>query len=738
MNVHHRFHAVPIVDVLWWGTVGILVGAALWPTLPQPSDWPGIDKWQHGIAYVWAGSVAWLWVRVRKPHVAVAPVAWLWVAGLGGITEILQWPLATRSASLTDWLMDLVGATLGISMMTAFRRRWSRWLPVLFGMVWGLLTPISARTVDFWPVEDVQPGMRGEGWTTVEGNRRFKFTFTTLGRLSNPLPGLDLVLIRIDSPDLVRSGVFAGMSGSPVYIQGRLLGAVAYAFPFAKEPIAGVVPFATMRKLQTMNRHLPAEPAPRPATLNWRALGVHLLAGGTGLDEWFRTFHTAVRTYLTHAESMTEYPWRPLPILWVGDPVWQDLIGKPLQGAFVQQPAAASSSSAPARPPAVRPGDGIAIPLVLGDLNLAVFGTLTAVEGNRLYAFGHQMFNLGRVQFPMYTTRVVSVVPSYQISFVLAELGQPLGTLDVDVWTGVGGRIGALPPMTELRVEAYNENQQQQFQYRMIQHPWIAPVLLQQLVTVNMATSPLGFHNGHVRLQMDIEIPGYETLQVRNVFAGLNALKQAPQFAAAVYAFLLNNPFAQLSVPRMTIRLEQSRRPIEARLKEARLLTRQLNPGDALGIVVTLIPERATPVVRNVDIRLPDALQEGTYLLMVGGSSELNRLDAQTYYRMIEFMQLSDVLHLLNRIRSNDGLYIRLIRPGVTIIRGSYALRNLPLRIYSQFKVQGVQGAFGEIPFEVVMEKKVDVPYIVKGSRQFQVEIRIPTQAAGASSRKTP
>jgi len=720
------------VDGVWWGTVVGTVALAVLPIQPQPLQVPAEDKFYHALLYAWVAWAALRWVRRHWPQ---APsVRWAWVAAgtVGALTEVLQAWVPYRSMSFLDWTADVAGATLGLGLVQGVRYLRMGGLVGWALLVVGMGLPRASYAVDYWPVEDIRPGLRGEGQTTVGGNRTIRFGVEVLGRLSNVLPGLDVIIVKItDAPELANAGVFAGMSGSPVYIQGRLLGAVAYAWPFSKEPIAGVVPFASMQKLQATALSLPGSPVPTPtADVRWSDLPTALLLQGEALEVWYRQYQDGVRRLFQIPQETTVGGWTPLPGIWAGDPVWRQVLGLSVTGTL----AGPARRDVSAIDEPLTPGTSIAIPLVTGDLQLAYIGTLTAVERDRIYAFGHQMLNLGRIDFPLYRARVVTVLPSYQSSHVIAELDRPLGVLDVDVWTGVGGRVGPLPDGTRVQVTVQSESQSQTFRYETIRHPWIAPFLVGQLSMVNLLLSPLGVHDGHVRLQMKLTLDGGRPLEVRNVFAGMSATtQQVPQFIAGLLAFVWNNPFENVRVPSVEITLQQSRRSIQARLTEVRLLSQDLAPGDELPLRMTVVPRQAEPVAQSATVRLPDELTPGTYWLYVGGAQTLNQLDAAGLYRFLEFSSLNDILNMLRQLRPNDGVYVRLVRLNPTVISGTQLLRNLPLQVYSQLQSRGTQGRVTTVPYEIVLDQRVDVPYIVEGLERFPIAVRAPTQPRPAA-----
>ncbi|MBN2433402.1 MAG: hypothetical protein JXQ27_18165, partial [Acidobacteria bacterium] len=270
----------------------------------------------------------------------------------------------------------------------------------LFSCLWMCLILMSSGrgAVDYIPLSEVRPGMTGTGKTCVQGKEIIEFDFEVLGILHHTSPGHNLVLIRLAHPVLDRTGVFAGMSGSPVYIGDRLLGAAAYSFPFSTEPVAGVTPFEEMQRLaQHQGETLPMT-------------GIEILPAGFDL----RQLHDFLQRDVPLAPG--EWPCLPAGVRPVsaGRPIATPLV---IRGAsdhahrhfqemfhqygFTPMSGGQSGSGAdPHQPVTLEPGQGLMVNLVEGDLQLGAAGTVTAVDGDALYAFGHRFFDMGSTSVP--------------------------------------------------------------------------------------------------------------------------------------------------------------------------------------------------------------------------------------------------------------------------------------------------------------------------------------------------
>ena len=310
------------------------------------------------------------------------------------------------------------------------------------------------------PVEEVRPGMTGVGVTVFEGTRRDEFDVEILGVLRNVMgPRRDIIVARLAGGPLAHTGVVAGMSGSPVYIDDRLIGAVSYALgSFAKEPIAGITPIDEM-VASDANRDPALRLARTPPRFPLPGGGLHAVVAerGGGLEP-LALGSADVRTL-----GLAQLPaagagalLRPIatPVALGGfmpqvQDAWIAALGS---GGF----AAAALGGQAVRPVSAEPlqaGDAVGAMLVRGDLTMAATGTVTMVEDGRVYAFGHPFFNLGSVRFPMTRAAVTTVLPSLALSSKIAAVGETVGTLDQDRATGIFGTLGGGPRMIPVRME---------------------------------------------------------------------------------------------------------------------------------------------------------------------------------------------------------------------------------------------------------------------------------------------
>jgi len=327
-----------------------------------------------------------------------------------------------------------------------------------------IITSLTAQDTKIMPVDEVRQGMKGFGKTVFQGTTIEQFGVEVLGVLKNFAPKQDMILVRLSGGPLERTGVIAGMSGSPVFIDGKLLGAVAFAFPFAKEPIAGVQPIQQMLDIldqkpgntpkvaQASSGILPAESPTafvfgqlqrlaegvpiQQLLLPQSLLSAGSFQSGTGTPSLMR-IQTPLLVSGTSAAALQQFA--------------------PFFSAFGFTPVQAgggggAANLAPGSGSKLEPGSSVNVELIRGDISWSANGTVTYVDGNKVYAFGHPNLTAGPTDVPMSAGYVISLLPNVQNSFKLAVPLDVVGAFQQDRSTGIAGTLGATSKMIPVSV----------------------------------------------------------------------------------------------------------------------------------------------------------------------------------------------------------------------------------------------------------------------------------------------
>ncbi len=503
-------------------------------------------------------------------------------------------------------------------------------LVFLLPVILGAETRTSSAVADagLFPLEAVRPGLTGYGLSVFEGTEPERFEVEVLGVWRNTQPSTSFILARLKGRGLEASGVIAGMSGSPVYIDGRLLGAVAFSWLFANEAVAGITPIEQMRQLSA------DAPAASPK-----------LARGEP-----RELRDLISSSLTWQDVLE--PLRSLRGIGLESAVsgvqWST-VG--FGNATRENLAVALGNLSPAglapdtSHPALVAGSSVSGVLVDGDLRLAATGTVTERRGDEVLAFGHPFLGVGPLRIPMATSEVVTIFPSLMSSFKIANLGAAVGAFELDRAAGMRGRVGAEAPMTPVSVRVTGLVDRQ-FEVRVADLPLLTPTLvaISALGSLEAATQSGGSQGLDLTARFDLAEWG--ELEVRQSFDGETAAQEAAFYLFAFTGFFLNNRFEEVSLESIEIELEQHAEPRTARLVGAHVNQTLVRPGDRIELIVDLQAYRGETFRATLALDVPTGLPEGRYSLLVGdGISvdvarlEVERTEPQTFPQALRFLR---------------------------------------------------------------------------------------------------
>ncbi len=542
-----------------------------------------------------------------------------------------------------------------------------------------LAVPSPRATTAFLAPSDIKPGTEGVGVTVFEGTRREEFKVHILGVIENVVgPRRQLILARLEGGPLASAGVIAGMSGSPVYVDGRLIGAVAYSLgTFSKEPIAGITPIAEMLDATGFGTaRVPARPV-RTAL----PLSVDELVAGTqaalGLSAPFAGSAAALRSLA--GPELVDYGLglrpiaTPLSASGLSDEA-RALVSRALASAGVTAVAAGAGrrpSAASDPPPPLAPGDAVGVALVGGDVELGATGTVTHIDGSHVYAFGHPLFNLGPTVFPMTRAYVHAVLPSLLSSFKLSSLAEMIGTVSQDRATAIAGTLGDAPATIPVALTLAREGQgPRQFAFSIASDQFLTPLLgLSSVVSVLQAYErELGAATLAIRGR--VAVAGGPSIVLDDVFAG-----DAPAIMATLYAFtpvtlLQRNTIAPVAIERIELEVTASEAPRTAALERVWIDTPRVRPGDTVLLHVATRSYRGRTTVHQVPVTVPAAAR-GAISITVADGPRTAAIERREITRSIDAQNVQQIVRLLNAQRRANRFYVRLLVPdGGAVVHG--------------------------------------------------------------------
>jgi len=511
---------------------------------------------------------------------------------------------------------------------------------------------VAVARIPIMTVDQLKPGMKGTGRSVFFGTEIKEFGVEVVDVMRQVWPRGDLILCRLSGQGLEESGVVAGMSGSPVYIDGRLIGAVAYAWSFAKQPLAGVTPAAQM--LRIWNEQDRSE-SPRGG----RSGRVSVKSGHAGLSAL------------------------PLPVALSGfTPALAEVI-EPALREFGLSPvgAAGTASSASWDTSNLVPGAAVGVALIDGDVRLSGIGTLTCREGNRILAFGHPMFQAGSVRMPMVGGVIHSVLPSVASSFKLFSATGPVGTVNQDRLAGIGGEIGPVPEMLPVLAMVSSPSGTDTYRFRIIEQEDLAPLLAAVGLTDIVYQTEGSLEEMTLASRMTVRfrppaivnrqssIVNPSDLVVEHRFSGTNPAADLFRAAKSELDVLLGNRF--LPAPIAAIEFDLGFNPGRnlAYLLSARPNLARVRPGDTIRVTLSLRDYRGDDSELAIAVAIPGSTPEGRLRIVIAPRDSLLAFEATRAPAKLEPGSFADLLELFSQTGRENELVAAGFseKPGLTL-----------------------------------------------------------------------
>ncbi|PYR42007.1 MAG: hypothetical protein DMF93_07050 [Acidobacteria bacterium] len=607
----------------------------------------------------------------------------------------------------------------------------------LFSLL-GIVVAASALTSGAptqMSVGDVRPGMVGVGRTVFDGTHVEEFKAHIIGVLENVIgTHRNLILAKLEGGPLANTGVIAGMSGSPVYIDGRLVGAVSYALgAFSKEPIAGITPIAEMTDSTTFSdvrapgTKVKVEyPLTRDAltaafrkALNWnrpfaerpgdaQMTGVSAV-GGFGGDQ----LGTLLRPIAT-------------PLVMSG---FEPDVADVFTGAFREQgfiPTGGSAAGfkngeAPFEGP-LKPGDAIGVMLVAGDLQLGGTGTVTHIDGDRVYAFGHPMYNLGPTEFPMTRAYVYTVLPSLFSSMKLSSTGEVIGTFLQDRATAIAGKLGPGPRMIPVTITLESSRQpKHSFHFTVVNDQLFGPLMTYASILNTLGSYERQFGSASFTVRGTATVKKHDEITFNNLFAGDQSSLNAAAYVVAPITYLMGNDYEKVDVEGVDITFATTEEPKTATLERVWLDDPRPRAGRSVPLKVLLRTYRGDEVVRTLPIDIP-ANVSGPLSILVSDGQRLGQTE-QREVRTPQPRSVDQMIKALNKARRNNVLYVKLLGSEAGAVVNGELLSSLPPSVLGVLEGDRNGGNFNPLHSATIAEWELPTEHAVAGSRTLTISV---------------
>jgi hypothetical protein len=573
--------------------------------------------------------------------------------------------------------------------------------------------------------------MKGTARTVFSGTQSEEFGVEVLGVLPGfPGPRQSAIIARLSGANAERTGVFAGMSGSPVFIDGKLVGAIAFSFPFSKEPIAGITPIKQMidlfNKGSENQNSKPSEPRP---------VSFAQLAG----TDWKPTLpKPAVSSVSLFTPVSANSPLLPLlgqQMVPIATPLVFSGISQESLAMFAPQlassglmPVSGVGGSAEITP--LSPSDGntfpvgssISVQLVRGDYSLAAAGTVTLRDGDRIYAFGHPFLSLGSSDMPMTECSVVTVVPNVNNSFKLAVPGKMVGSISQDRASGVFGLLKQAPKMIPVKVNLHtSRDRTETYSYEIANDSFLTPLLLNITVFNTITSSERALGDSTLTLKGEIKVKGQDTIQIDRRFSTQNSAIMAAGSIASPVSSLLASGFDDVQLDGITLDISSSDTKYAGALERIALDRTEVRRGEKIEIQAYVRTESGRQFVQRIPVQIPEDATPGQLLVFVGDGGALQEGSAAKSFVPQDLGQL---VRAINTVKKSDRLYVKLFRITNGAVIGTSEMPSLPPSVVATLNSERTAGGYTPTVLSPVYEMELPpAEFVISGQQLIAIDV---------------
>jgi len=576
----------------------------------------------------------------------------------------------------------------------------------------------AAQNPQTIPLSQIHAGMRGVAYTVFQGVKPEAMEVEVLGVLRNMNgPKGNVILVRLHGQKVEYTGVVAGMSGSPVYFDGKLAGALAFRIgEFSKEPIGGVTPIADMLEINALDGS-PAEEttAVKPS--------VNAVAGKTAAPGEASALPASGQDFINYLKPIET----PLVFNGFSEQAVRLFAGQ-FASAGIVPVMGAGSVSDDKQPEPLEPGSAVSAILVRGDMDIAATCTVTYVDAQRLLACGHPLLQFGSVDLPMNKAEVLATLPSPLNAFKIVNTTEAVGTFVQDRHTGILGVFDRKPQMIPVTLTIHSAAGSKQLHYEVLNNPKLTPVAL--MVTVFNALHGVNEFGEEItyRLTGSIGVKGFPEVTMRNMFAPTEGAQPAAMQAALSlgerFGRIYDNPYNAPAIAGVKLEFDLVRERRWARLESARTDVTEARPGEDIMLETVLAPYRGERIVRQIPVKIPTSASKGTLRILVSDGDTLDRIGhgSPAFGRKLN---LASTIALLNKEHSNNRVYVSLLEADPEARVADKVMPTLPISIMNV-----MDGMRGNQEMIVSGESNVDetatapLDYVVSGAQLLTITVK--------------
>ena len=584
-----------------------------------------------------------------------------------------------------------------------------------------------AGKVEILHLNEVKPGMKATAWTVFQGTEAEPVPIEIIGLMKNANgPRQDIILGKMGGK-AVRTNVAGGMSGSPVYVDGKLLGAVAFRISvFSPDAICGITPIELMLEINEFDTSRP-ENSKTPGATRAQSGGIAVpsdlmaLASSGGSVPLLVPIEAPVVLSGFTESALREF-----------GPMFQQMGVNAVQGGA--SAAMRSNKPVPGWQNSLNPGETIAGALVTGDMSVSGLGTVTYNDGKKVLGFGHPFFNLGPVDIPMTKGEVLMTLASSYQPNKLANATDVVGALHQDRHNGIQGVLGEESPMIPVTVsvrsldEKESVTRQKDLHFDVFVHQKWTPYLMMLTLYNSMSELNEFADETTYRLNAKVEMGGPQNISLANMQASGEMPMPAPLMLASWFGDKFNrlylNNVKTPDVKRVNVTVDLLPERRVAVIENAWVANPEVQPGDEVPVKVFLRPYRGQPIERDVKVTIPAGLAKGDHRVLLSDAETLNRMQ-NVAGAMNHFLDIPETVSLINQERSNNRLYVSLVESAPTAYYDDKTLPSLPSSVLNVMQA-GRPTSRSIVTTPETTSEQMSVPFdsVVTGSYSLRIHVK--------------
>ena len=577
----------------------------------------------------------------------------------------------------------------------------------------------------FFPLSQIKGGLHGTARTVFRGSSAEEFNVEILGVLPGAIgPQQDLIIGRLSGGPAERTAVFAGMSGSPVYIDGKLVGAISYSFPFSKEPICGITPIEQMVAIFEKNQTVKA------VSTEPRSLSFAELASAVWSPERLSPSATSSLSGNSKLAAVTGGSLQPIatPMTFSGisqsvlDQYAPQMLDAGLLPVASAGGAAAIAPMKKAEPDTLVGGTSVSMELARGDYSIAASGTVTLRDGNKVYAFGHPFLALGTSDLPMSESHVVTVIPNLNNSFKLAVPDAMVGSMTQDRSTGVFGQLGQAPKMIPVKIDLEtSRGQKKSLNFEIVNDDFLTPLLLNISIYNSLLANERGLGDSTIELSGEIGVKGNEAIKLNRRFVGGQSSQLAGGAVAVPVNALLRSRFDNLTISGIDLYIRSFDGAKAASLERLAVDRTQVKPGETIEVQAFARTISGKLFVQRIPVTIPSDTPAGAVSIVVGDG---NAIQEKAAVQQFVPKDVGELISTINRLKMPDRLYLQAARTTSGAVIGVSELPNLPPSVLATLNNDRTVGSYKPFVQTVIAERELPpAEFVITGQQTLAIQV---------------